>query len=92
MSFCFFRWYQIKITIRWEDSEYTSLGTPARVVQYEGTLLEFLVAVFLFLFIFYNFIILNFIFIYVEFLVAVLFFYYHVSGFYHPFLFRLCVF
>ncbi|KAG7944995.1 hypothetical protein I3843_15G130900 [Carya illinoinensis] len=29
-------WYQIKITIRWEDSEYTSLGTPARVVQYEA--------------------------------------------------------
>ncbi|XP_059453326.1 uncharacterized protein LOC132183879 [Corylus avellana] len=29
-------WYQIKISIRWEDSEYTSLGTPARVVQYEA--------------------------------------------------------
>lgn len=29
-------WYQIKITIRWEDGEYTSLGTPARVVQYEA--------------------------------------------------------
>ncbi|KAH0989019.1 hypothetical protein GBA52_000502 [Prunus armeniaca] len=29
-------WYQIKITMRWEDSEYTSVGTPARVVQYEG--------------------------------------------------------
>lgn len=33
----FYRWYQIKITMRWEDSEYTSVGTPARVVQYEGT-------------------------------------------------------
>ncbi|XP_062158083.1 uncharacterized protein LOC133865669 isoform X2 [Alnus glutinosa] len=29
-------WYQIKISIRWEDSDYTSLGTPARVVQYEA--------------------------------------------------------
>ncbi|GMN40240.1 hypothetical protein TIFTF001_009470 [Ficus carica] len=29
-------WYQIKITMRWEDSEYTSVGTPARVVQYEA--------------------------------------------------------
>ncbi|XP_031260704.1 uncharacterized protein LOC116118890 isoform X2 [Pistacia vera] len=28
------RWYQIKISMRWEDSE--SMGTPARVVQYEG--------------------------------------------------------
>ncbi|GMY17505.1 protein FAM135B-like isoform X1 [Fagus crenata] len=28
-------WYQIKITMRWEDADYTSLGTPARVVQYE---------------------------------------------------------
>uniref|UniRef100_A0A7N2RF62 DUF676 domain-containing protein n=1 Tax=Quercus lobata TaxID=97700 RepID=A0A7N2RF62_QUELO len=28
-------WYQIKITLRWEDDDYTSLGTPARVVQYE---------------------------------------------------------
>ncbi|KAG5566317.1 hypothetical protein RHGRI_002051 [Rhododendron griersonianum] len=27
-------WYQIKITMRWEDSENSSLGTPARVVQY----------------------------------------------------------
>lgn len=35
------RWYQIKITLRWEDSEYSSsaVGTPARVVQYEGYLL-----------------------------------------------------
>ena len=31
------RWYQIKLTMRWEDGEYTSVGTPARVVQYEGT-------------------------------------------------------
>ncbi|KAF8377185.1 hypothetical protein HHK36_030558 [Tetracentron sinense] len=30
------RWYQIKITMRWEDSSYTSPGTPARVVQYEA--------------------------------------------------------
>ncbi|XP_031260706.1 uncharacterized protein LOC116118890 isoform X4 [Pistacia vera] len=28
------RWYQIKISMRWEDSE--SMGTPARVVQYEA--------------------------------------------------------
>jgi hypothetical protein len=26
----------MKISMRWEDSEYTSLATPARVVQYEG--------------------------------------------------------
>ncbi|KAF6163663.1 hypothetical protein GIB67_036123 [Kingdonia uniflora] len=29
-------WYQIKITMRWEDSKYTTIGTPARVVQYEA--------------------------------------------------------
>lgn len=29
-------WYQIKITMRWEDDEYSSLGTPSRVVQYEA--------------------------------------------------------
>ncbi|KAL5726926.1 hypothetical protein ACHQM5_000169 [Ranunculus cassubicifolius] len=29
-------WYQIKITMRWEDSNYTSRGTPARVVHYEA--------------------------------------------------------
>ncbi|KAG6737836.1 hypothetical protein POTOM_059367 [Populus tomentosa] len=29
-------WYQMKISMRWEDSEYTSLATPARVVQYEA--------------------------------------------------------
>ncbi|XP_023537065.1 protein FAM135B-like isoform X1 [Cucurbita pepo subsp. pepo] len=29
-------WYQIKLTMRWEDGEYTSVGTPARVVQYEA--------------------------------------------------------
>ncbi|XP_037493388.1 protein FAM135A isoform X3 [Jatropha curcas] len=28
--------YQIKVTMRWEDSEYASIGTPARVVQYEA--------------------------------------------------------
>ncbi|XP_048331496.1 uncharacterized protein LOC107422813 isoform X1 [Ziziphus jujuba] len=31
-------WYQIKITMRWEDSDHTSfVGTPARVVQYEAS-------------------------------------------------------
>ncbi|KAJ4849570.1 hypothetical protein Tsubulata_019817 [Turnera subulata] len=30
-------WYQIKISMRWEDSLYTSVGAPSRVVQYEGT-------------------------------------------------------
>ncbi|KAK7282940.1 hypothetical protein RIF29_12075 [Crotalaria pallida] len=29
-------WYQIKITIRWEDNEDISYGIPARVVQYEA--------------------------------------------------------
>ncbi|KAJ1380348.1 hypothetical protein SESBI_46090, partial [Sesbania bispinosa] len=29
-------WYQIKITIRWEDNENISFGIPARVVQYEA--------------------------------------------------------
>ncbi|XAR60341.1 hypothetical protein NMG60_11033668 [Bertholletia excelsa] len=29
-------WYQIKITMRWEDGNETSVGTPARVVQYEA--------------------------------------------------------
>ncbi|XP_061352978.1 uncharacterized protein LOC133297794 isoform X1 [Gastrolobium bilobum] len=29
-------WYQIKITMRWEDCENTSFGIPARVVQYEA--------------------------------------------------------
>ncbi|KAA8521420.1 hypothetical protein F0562_012088 [Nyssa sinensis] len=28
-------WYQIKITVRWEDGDYMFLGTPSRVVQYE---------------------------------------------------------
>ncbi|XP_043811132.1 uncharacterized protein LOC110610261 isoform X3 [Manihot esculenta] len=28
-------WYQIKISVRWEDNAYTSLGSPARVVQCE---------------------------------------------------------
>ncbi|KAK4770497.1 hypothetical protein SAY87_031029 [Trapa incisa] len=28
-------WYQLKITMRWEDGQYSSPGTPARVVQYE---------------------------------------------------------
>ncbi|XP_010241697.1 PREDICTED: protein FAM135B-like isoform X2 [Nelumbo nucifera] len=30
-------WYQIKISMRWEDGSYTSPGTPARVVQYEAS-------------------------------------------------------
>lgn len=30
-------WYQVKITMRWEDSEYaSSVGTPSRVVQYDA--------------------------------------------------------
>ncbi|KAK7384951.1 hypothetical protein VNO78_30654 [Psophocarpus tetragonolobus] len=29
-------WYQIKITMRWEDNEDVSFGIPARVVQYEA--------------------------------------------------------
>lgn len=37
----FSRWYQIKITMRWEHTEYTSVGTPARVVQYEGAFFHF---------------------------------------------------
>ncbi|KAI3974663.1 hypothetical protein MKX01_029653 [Papaver californicum] len=29
-------WYQIRITMRWEDSDYTTPGFPARVAQYEA--------------------------------------------------------
>ncbi|KAG6401700.1 hypothetical protein SASPL_138564 [Salvia splendens] len=29
-------WYQIKVTMRWEDEDYGSVGTPARVIQYEA--------------------------------------------------------
>ncbi|KAK1426355.1 hypothetical protein QVD17_15026 [Tagetes erecta] len=30
-------WYQIRITMRWEDSDYaSSVGTPSRVVQYDA--------------------------------------------------------
>ncbi|XP_027354668.1 protein FAM135B [Abrus precatorius] len=29
-------WYQIKVTVRWEDSENISFGIPARVVQYDA--------------------------------------------------------
>ncbi|KAK2664209.1 hypothetical protein Ddye_002783 [Dipteronia dyeriana] len=29
-------WYRIKITLRLEDSEYTTVGVPARVIQYEA--------------------------------------------------------
>ncbi|XP_021639963.2 uncharacterized protein LOC110635076 isoform X1 [Hevea brasiliensis] len=28
--------YQIKVSVRWENSDYTSLGIPSRVVQYEA--------------------------------------------------------
>jgi hypothetical protein len=28
-------WYQLKITMRWEDGDPGSMGIPARVVQYE---------------------------------------------------------
>lgn len=41
LSWAFSRWYQIKITMRWEHTEYTSVGTPARVVQYEGAFFHF---------------------------------------------------
>ncbi|CAI0401833.1 unnamed protein product [Linum tenue] len=34
-------WYQIKITMRWEDDEITTVATPARVVQYEAPDLGF---------------------------------------------------
>ncbi|CAA0826641.1 Putative serine esterase family protein [Striga hermonthica] len=29
-------WYQLKITIKWEDGDTSSFGTPSRVVQYEA--------------------------------------------------------
>ncbi|MCH82095.1 protein FAM135B-like, partial [Trifolium medium] len=29
-------WYQIKVTMRWEDNDNMSFGIPARVVQYEA--------------------------------------------------------
>ncbi|GLT65210.1 hypothetical protein SLA2020_376540 [Shorea laevis] len=29
-------WYQVKITMRWEDDENTSSAAPARVIQYEA--------------------------------------------------------
>ncbi|KAK6277672.1 hypothetical protein POUND7_017995 [Theobroma cacao] len=29
-------WYQLKITMRWDDDEHDSVATPARVVQYEA--------------------------------------------------------
>ncbi|KAL1531794.1 protein FAM135B-like isoform X3 [Salvia divinorum] len=29
-------WYQLKITVRWENDDSGSFGTPARVVQYEA--------------------------------------------------------
>ncbi|KAL5844605.1 hypothetical protein ACOSQ4_010563 [Xanthoceras sorbifolium] len=30
-------WYRIRVSMRWEDGGYPSFGTPARVVQYEGS-------------------------------------------------------
>ncbi|CAA3026468.1 GATA transcription factor 25 [Olea europaea subsp. europaea] len=30
-------WYQIKTTMSWEDGDYGSLVTPARVIQYEAS-------------------------------------------------------
>ena len=38
--FVLYRWYQIKITMRWEDNENMSFGIPARVVQYEGNFIK----------------------------------------------------
>ncbi|XWS25444.1 hypothetical protein CRYUN_Cryun27aG0068900 [Craigia yunnanensis] len=29
-------WYQLKITMRWDNDEHASVGTPARVMQYEA--------------------------------------------------------
>ncbi|TYH65108.1 hypothetical protein ES332_D06G033900v1 [Gossypium tomentosum] len=29
-------WYQLKLTVRWDNDEYAPVGTPARVVQYEA--------------------------------------------------------
>ncbi|XVE70276.1 hypothetical protein DITRI_Ditri10aG0059400 [Diplodiscus trichospermus] len=29
-------WYQLKVTMRWDDDEHASVGTPARVMQYEA--------------------------------------------------------
>ncbi|KAL4271543.1 hypothetical protein GQ457_13G009370 [Hibiscus cannabinus] len=29
-------WYRLKITMRWENDQYTSIGTPSRVMQYEA--------------------------------------------------------
>ncbi|XVF64268.1 hypothetical protein PTKIN_Ptkin09bG0154800 [Pterospermum kingtungense] len=29
-------WYQLKITMRWDNDEHASIGTPARVMQYEA--------------------------------------------------------
>ncbi|GKV19978.1 hypothetical protein SLEP1_g30164 [Rubroshorea leprosula] len=33
-------WYQVKITMRWEDDENASSAAPARVVQYEGNVVK----------------------------------------------------
>ncbi|PPS08441.1 hypothetical protein GOBAR_AA12221 [Gossypium barbadense] len=35
-------WYQLKLTVRWDTDEYAPVGTPARVVQYEGNLVKLL--------------------------------------------------
>ncbi|RRT49810.1 hypothetical protein B296_00019082 [Ensete ventricosum] len=37
VELCGMRWYQIKISARWEDGSLESCGTPSRVIQYEGT-------------------------------------------------------
>ncbi|TYI75795.1 hypothetical protein E1A91_D06G031700v1, partial [Gossypium mustelinum] len=29
-------WYQLKLTVRWDNDEYAPVGTPTRVVQYEA--------------------------------------------------------
>ncbi|GMJ02539.1 hypothetical protein like AT1G58350 [Hibiscus trionum] len=29
-------WYRLKITMRWENDQYTSIGAPSRVMQYEA--------------------------------------------------------
>lgn len=48
-----YRWYRIKIKVRWEDSEnINSFGIPARVVQYEGKFLFFIFILSLFIYIY----------------------------------------
>lgn len=45
-----FRWYQIKISMRYEDSDI--LGTPTRVVQYEGNTVKLILVLFILIFIY----------------------------------------